>query len=548
MEYDFIIVGGGSAGCILANRLSARPEFRVLLLEAGPRDWNPLLRVPLMTGMLLRGRYANWFYSTEPEPNLGGRRIFWPRGRVLGGSSAINGMVYTRGTPLDYDSWAQAGLSEWSFEKVLPYFKKTENHHAGASPFHGGEGPLPVSRPNSPNPLFDAFLTAGQQAGHPPNLDFNGPSQEGFGRYDFTWSGGERWSTARAFLDPARSRANLTIRTGMRSLRVIFQRDRAVGIEAERRGRSHVFRASREVVLSCGAVNSPVLLMHSGIGDAEALRSHGIPVAADCKEVGRNLQDHLLARVEHACTEPITLHSTLRGDRAALALLQAMVLRSGPASSFPLEVGAFLKSDPALDEPDLQSHFLPGLSTAALRLPFSRRQAAGIGGHGFFANVYQLRPESVGLVALRSADPFAEAAIRPNYLSSPKDLRVLTEGVKRLREVFAQRAFDRFRGIELAPGPAVRSDDEIAAWLRDAATTVFHPVGTCRMGVDDAAVVDAELRVRGVIGLRVADASVIPRMPSANTHAPTMMIAEKAADLILAANGVPVVEQALAHA
>lgn len=531
--FDFIIVGAGSAGCVLANRLSADPSNRVLLLEAGGSDWNPLFRVPLMTGVLLRNRYANWFYTTEPEPNLANRRIFWPRGKVLGGSSAINGMVFTRGAASDYDGWAQMGMPDWSYERVLPAFRRLESYHGRPSAYRGTDGPLPVSKPNTPNPLFDAFVEAGQQAGFPYNPDFNAETLEGVGRYDFAIHKGERWSAARAFVDPVRQRPNLTIRTRARLLRVLFDKERAIGVEVLIGGRREVLRAEREVILSCGTVNSPAALMHSGIGDADHLRSLGIEVVADLKGVGKNLQDHLLARVEFTCTEPITLYNTLRGDRAALALLQALLLKKGPAASFPLEGGAFLRSDPALDTPDLQVHFLPGLSTAALRLPFIRRGKVNYEGHGFFANVYQLRPHSTGEISIRSANPLEDPVIRPNYLSAPEDMRVLREGIKVLRRIFAQPAFDRYRGIEIAPGDKVRSDAQIEAWLRENADTVFHPVGSCRMGVDPMAVVDPHLRVRGIEGLRVVDASVMPRMPSSNTHAPTMMVAEKAAEFIL---------------
>ncbi|WP_210256083.1 choline dehydrogenase [Chelativorans sp. Marseille-P2723] len=531
--FDFIIVGAGSAGCVLAERLSAEPSNRVLLLEAGGRDWNPLFRVPLMTGVLLRNRYANWFYTSEPEPNLGNRRIFWPRGKVLGGSSAINGMVYTRGTRADYDSWAQMGMPEWSFDKVLPAFRRTESYKGKINEFRGTDGPLPISRPNTPNPLFDAFIEAGQQAGFPYNDDFNGATQEGVGRYDFAIHKGERWSAARAFIDPARNRPNLTIRTNAHLLRVIFEHKRAVGVEVLIKGRRKTFRAEREVILSCGAVNSPAALMHSGIGDADLLQRLGIDVVADLKGVGKNLQDHLLARVEYICKEPVTLYNTLRGDRAALALFQAMLFKKGAAASFPLEGGAFLKSDPSLDEPDLQSHFLPGLSTASLRLPFIRRGKVSYDGHGFFANIYQLRPYSTGEISIRSADPLKDPVIRPNYLSSPEDLRVLREGVKILRRIFTQKAFDRYRGMELAPGQDVQTDSEIEVWIRENADTVFHPVGSCKMGTDSMAVVDPELRVYGVERLRVVDASIMPRMPSSNTHAPAMMVAEKASEFIL---------------
>ncbi len=533
-EYDYIIAGAGSAGCVLARRLSDDPGVKVLLLEAGGGDTNPLLRVPMMTGLLLRNRYANWFHFTEPEDNLAGRRIFWPRGKVLGGSSAINGMVYTRGLPSDYDSWAQTGLKGWSFDEVLPYFRRSEDFHGGASERHGSDGPMPVSRPNSVNPLFDAFIEAGVQAGHGRSSDFNGPTQEGFGRYDFTTRKGSRWSSARAFLDPARDRANLTIATRAHVDKVVLEKGRAVAIEVISDGRRTAFRASREIILCLGTVATPCVLMRSGVGPADELRRHGITVAADSPEVGHNLQDHLLARVEHVCIQPLTLYSTLRGDRAALALLQALLFGTGPAATFPLEAGAFLRSDKALDTPDLQSHFLPGLSTAALRLPFFRAAPTRHDGHGFFANVYRLRPESRGTVSIRSADPFAAPVIRPNYLSAESDRRVLREGIRRLREVFAQRAFDPYRGAELAPGPAVTSAAELDAWLATTADTAFHPVGTARMGADPRSVIDGNLRVRGVDGLRVADASVMPRMPSSNTHAPTVMIAEKAADLLRA--------------
>jgi len=533
-EYDYIVAGAGSAGCVLARRLSDDPGTKVLLLEAGGRDSNPLLRVPIMTGLLLRNRYANWFHFTEPEPHLANRRLFWPRGKVMGGSSAINGMVYTRGLPSDYDGWAQTGLRGWAFDDVLPYFKRSESFHGGASERHSADGPLPVSRAGSSNPLFDAFIEAGVQAGHGRSTDFNGPAPEGFGRYDFTTSKGSRWSSARAFLDPVRDRSNLAIATRAHVDRVIFEKGRAVAVEAIIGGKRTTLRARREIILSLGTVATPCALMRSGIGPADELRRHDIAVAADSPEVGQNLQDHLLARVEHVCTQPLTLYSTLRGDRAALALLQALLTGTGPAATFPLQAGAFLRSDRALDTPDLQSHFLPGLSTAALRLPFFRGALTRHDGHGFFANVYRLRPESRGTITIRSADPFAEPVIRPNYLSTESDRRTLREGIRRLREVFTQRAFDPYRGPELAPGPGITSDADLDAWLASTADTAFHPVGTARMGADARAVVDGSLRVRGVEGLRVADASIMPRMPSSNTHAPTVMIAEKAADLIRA--------------
>ena len=531
---EFIIIGAGSAGCILANRLSADHATRVVVLEAGGSDWNPLLRVPLMTGMLLRGGTANWNFLTEPEPNLEHRRLFWPRGKVVGGSSSINGMLFARGLQSDYDAWAQRGLPGWSFADCLPAFKRIEAHEDGGSEWRGGDGPIPVTRPPQDNPLFDAFIEAGRAAGHGVTADFNGPEPEGFGRTEFTIRNGRRWSAARAWLDPARSRPNLRVVTRAPLRRVLFENSRAVGVEALHRGRILRIRAEREVILSGGTIGSPMALLHSGVGDADALRALGIPVVADRPEVGRNLQDHLLVRVEHACTQPITLHAITRADRAALALLRAMVFGTGPAASFPIAAAAYLRSDGARDLPDLRASFLPGLSSAALRLPFLPRAAPAHDGHGFFANIYRMRPESRGILALRSADPRDPPLIRPNHLSAPGDLIVLREGVKRLREVFAQAPFDAFRGAELSPGPDVRTDAEIEHYIRRTAESSYHCVGTCRMGADDASVVDARLRVRGVEGLRVVDASVMPVVTSANTAAPTMMIAERAAGFILA--------------
>lgn len=534
-EFDYVIVGAGSAGCVLANRLSADSSSRVLLIEAGGRDSNPLLRVPILTGHWLRGRRHNWCYETEPQPGLDGRRVAWPRGKVLGGSSAINGMVYTRGLRSDYDTWAQAGLSGWSYDDVLPYFRRSEDRDRGEDEFHGAGGPLAVFRPESGNPLFDAFLDASAQAGYPRTDDFNGEKQEGFGRYDFNIRGGRRNSSATAFLDPARTRPNLAIWTGCQASRIVLKDGAATGVELIRNGARETVTARREIVLSGGVVNSPQLLMLSGIGPADALRQHGIEVARDLPGVGRNLQDHVLARVQYACLQPVTLHDLRRPDRAAAAVLRAVLFGTGPGAAFPLLCGGFFRSRPELDAPDLQCHFLPGLSSGSLRLnPFGGRDT--LDRHGFMANVYQLRPLSRGAITLRSADPSEPPAIQPNYLSEEADRRTLRDGVRALRRIFAQPVLDEFRGEELSPGPETESDDQIDAWLRETAGTVFHPVGTCKMGGDALAVVDGELRVRGIGGLRVADASVMPRITSSNTHAPTVMIAEKASDMIRAAS------------
>jgi len=534
-SFDFIVVGAGSAGCVLANRLSASPENRVLLIEAGPRDWNPAFRVPIMAGRLFQGRYCNWNYATEPEPGLAGRRIPWPRGRVLGGSSSINGMIYARGHRLDYDNWAQMGLRRWSYERVLPYFKRSERHHRGEDAFHGGDGPLPVGPPTSSNPLFDAFIEAGQQLGHPFNPDFNGAEQEGVGRYDYNIWNGQRWSAARSFLDPARRRPNLTILTGAHLLKVLLANGRARGVSVKIRGRTMDIQAEREVVLSCGAVATPAALMHSGIGDTDRLRGLGIPALVDLKGVGRNLQDHLHVVVAHQSKTPDETWDHLRLDRAALGFAQAAMFGKGPFSRFPHEGGAFLKTDPAQASPDVQIHFFAG-GAGGLRHPFGRKPRARFAdGHVFYGSVCHLRPESTGEITLKSADPFDQPVIRANYLSTELDRRTMREGVKTVRELFAQPAFDPYRGAEVAPGPDVQDDKAIDAFVAGAASTIFHPVGACRMGLDEDAVVDEELRVRGVQGLRVADASIMPRIVSSNTHAPTVMIAERAADLILSA-------------
>jgi choline dehydrogenase len=533
-SYDYVIIGAGSAGCVLAARLSEDRDMRVLLLEAGGSDRNPIFRIPLMTGMLLRNRYANWFYRTEPEPNLEGRRIFWPRGKVIGGSSTINGMVYVRGLPIDYDGWAQSGLPAWSAERVLPYFRRSEANERGADAFHGADGPLRVTRPSPWSELSRAFVEAGGQAGFPLTADFNGPSPEGFGFFDFNIVRGRRWSSARGFLDPARARPNLTVVTRAHAARIGFEGRRATRVDARVRGAVRSFRAAREIVVCGGTINSPALLMHSGIGDPAILRPLGIDIVAALSGVGRNLQDHLLIRVEHACTRPVTLHALMRIDRAAFAFAQALLFGRGPMSHFPLEAGAYYRSDPALDTPDLQTHFLPGLSTAALRVTGLRGPTLKHDGDGFFANAYRMRPESRGALRIVSSDPFAPPAMQPNYLATPGDLIALRNATRILREVFAQRAFDPYRGRELAPGPEIRSDAEIDAWIRRTADGVFHLTGTCKMGLGEDAVVDEQLRVRGVEGLRVADASVMPQIASTNTHAPTVMIAERAADWIRA--------------
>ena len=532
---DYVVVGAGPAGCVLAARLSEDPDCQVLLIEAGGRDWNPLLGVPLMTGLILRSAYANWSYVTEPEPQLNGRRTQWARGKVLGGSSSIHGMVYMRGLPIDFADWAARGLTGWSYDEVLPYFLRSENSHRGDGAFHATGGPLTVSAGRLDNPLFQVYLQAAQQAGHPKSDDFGGPSPHGAGAYDFTIRNGRRVSASGAFLRQALHRPNLRVVTQAQALCLNWDTNgRVQGVDVLHRGVKITLRAEREVLLCGGAVNSPQLLMLSGIGPAAALRAQGLQVRADLPGVGQGLQDHLLVRVEHRALGGVTLDRLRRVDRAAWALFKAMVWGTGPATSFPLEVGGLYKSSPDLAQPDLQSHFLPALSSAALRLPYFSKVLPQDRGAGFFANVFQLRPESTGAIELASADPLAHPRIRPAYLSAPQDLVVLREGVKRLREIFRQPAFNAWRGVELAPGPKAQSDADIEAWIRATADTVYHPTSSCRMGgtADPMAVLDNQCRVRGVAGLRVVDASSLPRVTSGNTAAPVYMLAERIADVL----------------
>ena len=524
-EFDFIIIGAGSAGCVLANRLSAQPGNRVLLLEAGGSDRNPIIHVPLVAGAMYTWKRVNWGYDTEPVPAFDGRRMHWPRGKVLGGSSAINGMVYIRGNARDYDTWRQLGCTGWSWDDVLPYFKRSERHLERDGDYHGNDGPMVVTRGRGRHPLYDAFLAAADSLGYPRTDDFNGAMQEGFGLHDFTIHRGRRQSTATAFLKPARRRPNLTIVDRAQATRILFEGRRAVGVEYERFGERQVARASREVLVSGGAVNSPALLQVSGIGPAGLLRTHGIPVVADISGVGENLQDHLGFSVQYKCTQPITLYSLFRPDRAALAVLQAILFGTGPAASIPLEGSGYIRSRPELEIPDIKCSIVPGLSLETTQ--------AGQRGHGFQATVHQLRPDSRGHIRIRSANPLDKPAIQPNYLSAPNDVRTLRDALKIMRRLLDSDAFKAYRGAPISPGADVRSDDEIDAWIRREARTVFHPVGTCKMGVDADAVVDPELWVRGIAGLRVVDASVMPRIVGGNTSAPTIMIAEKAADMIL---------------
>jgi choline dehydrogenase len=532
MEADYVIVGSGSAGSALAYRLSEDGRHSVIVIEYGGSDVGPFIQMPAALSFPMNMGIYDWGLSTEPEPHLGGRVLATPRGKVLGGSSSINGMVYVRGHARDFDHWKEEGAAGWGFADVLPYFKRMENSQGGEAGWRGNDGPMNVRRGPMKNPLYKAFIEAGSQAGFELTDDYNGSKQEGFGPMEQTIHNGRRWSAANAYLRPALKRQNVSLVNGL-ARRIVIENHRATGVEIEARGQIQFVKARREVIVAASSINSPKLLMLSGIGPAAHLAGHGIEVVADRTGVGANLQDHLELYIQQESKQPITLYSKLNLFSKALIGAEWLFFKSGLGASNHFEAAAFVRSRAGVDYPDIQYHFLP----VAIR--YDGKAAAQT--HGFQAHVGPMRSKSRGSVTLRSDDPHEKPVIRFNYMSHEEDWRDFRHAIRLTREIFGQPAFDPFRGAEISPGANVQSDDELDAHIREHVESAYHPCGTCRMGrADDAmSVVDPECRVIGVDGLRVADSSIFPRITNGNLNAPSIMVGEKASDHILGRTPLP---------